>query len=123
MTDDMEELLQRFRPAGPPAVLRVRVLGCDIPEFSFRRRWAVWIFRGALTPLLLISFVLFHTTDRLNQDTASRIGSGPMRWTAEAQQAADLIGSDPAGHQYIVLNFLDGSDRVAPKSRRQGENQ
>ena len=121
MTDEMENLLQRFRPAGPPAHLREKILHQEIPPALPVRRWPTWLFRSAIAAMLLVSFALFHAADRLNQDSAAGIGIGPPRWTAEAQQAADLIGPGLEARQYIAICLMAGNARPSQSPPAQGE--
>ena len=122
MTDDMEHLLQHFRPAGPPAHLREKILHQEIlPAFPVRR-WPIWFFRSAIAALLLLSFSLFYAADRLNQDSVARVGLGPPRWTPEAQQAADLIGPGPTSRQYIAICLMASNRRASHSSSAQGED-
>ncbi len=123
MTDDMEELLQHFRPVGPPAHLSERVLGSGIPPAGSVRRWPLRVFRGAIAALLLLSAALFYDANRLNQDSAACVGLGPPRWTAEAQQAADLLGGDPASRQYIAICLVAANNRSSRNLSLQGANQ
>ena len=121
MTDDMENLLQRFRPAGPPARLREKILRQEIPPALPVRRWPIRLFRSAIAALLLLSFTLFYATDRMNQDSAASVGLGPPRWTAEAQQAADLIGPGLEARQYIAICLMAGNARPSHSPSVQGE--
>lgn len=122
MTDDLENVLKRFRPAGPPAALREMILRQEIPPAVAARSGAIWLLRGAIAALLLLSLTLLYATERLNQDSAARVGLGAPRWTAEAQQAADLIGSGPAARQYIEMCLLASNHRRSPRAFEQGEN-
>jgi hypothetical protein len=123
MTDDMERLLKRFRPAGPRESLRETILRADNPLAGPARRWPLWVFRGAIAALLLVSVALYHAGESLNRDSAARIGLGLPRWTAEAQQAADLIGSGPAGRQYIEICLMASKARSSRSLAAQGVEQ
>ncbi len=115
MPDEIENLLQRFQPAGPPASLRDKILAsAQVPCERIVRRWPVLFFRTGIASLLLLYFALLHVASTLNRDSALQVGVGPPRWTPEAQQAADLI--DPngnAGRQYIALCLLADNARAS----------
>ena len=123
MTDDLENLLKRFRPAGPPARLRETILRLQTPPASPARLWPIHLFRGAIAALLLLSVSLLYAAARLNQDTASRVGQGPPRWTAEAQQAADLLGPGSASRDYIALCLVASHGRSSRSPSSQGADQ
>jgi len=115
MPDEIENILQSFRPAGPPPGLREKILtsSLNVDVHPVRFPWARYVFRAGIAASLLISFLLLHAANKLNRDSATVVGIGPPRWTAEAQQAADLI--DPngnAGRQYIALALR--ADRARP---------
>jgi hypothetical protein len=128
MPDDIEELLNHFRPAGPPADLRGRILGQEVPTdrsltpptAAAPRSWPTWVFRSAIAALLLMSITLIDAANRLNHESATSVGIGPPRWTPEAQQAADLLGNDPAARQYIALCLIAGN-APSPHPPTQGE--
>jgi hypothetical protein len=100
--DNFESLLQRFRPVGPPPGLRSKILAIPI---AAPRRWPVYLYRAAIAATLLLSLSLLHAADALNAANATRIGSGPVEWTPDAQAAADLLG--PGAQRYIALCLLD----------------
>jgi hypothetical protein len=123
MTDDLENLLQRFRPAGPPSHLREKILRRPIPPAAPARHWPIHLFRGAIAALLLLSISLLYAANRLNQDSAARVGQGPPRWTAEAQQAADLLGPGSASRDYIALCLVASHGRPSRNLPSQGADQ
>ena len=99
--DDLENLLQRYHPVGPPPTLREKVLA----PTAAQRRWPLYCFRAAIAATLLFSAGLLHAADTLNGTTAAHIGAGPIQWSPEAQTAADMLG--PEGPHYIALCLLD----------------
>jgi len=120
MNDDMEKLLRRYYPAGPPAHVREKILRWNMLHATPRRLWPMRLFRTAVAALLLLSLGLLHAADRLNQDSAARVGIGPPRWTPEAQQAADLLGNDPASRQYIAICLVAGNGHSSRSLSSQG---
>jgi hypothetical protein len=63
--DDIEERLQRYRPAGPPPALRARVLaGARAPRYSFVLEWL-----PAAAAVLLT--LLFHWMSATEQQLIS----------------------------------------------------
>ncbi len=95
---DIDALLQRFRPRGPDAALREKILA---PEPAANRRWPVYVCRSAIAASLLISFLLLHAAGSLDRSTAAELGPQSVTWSPEAQQMADLLGPD--GNTYIAL--------------------
>jgi hypothetical protein len=82
MPDDIENLLQRYRPVGPPSTLRQKI----VAALPVERHWPLYIFRAAIAATLLISVGLLYAADTLNRTNADRIGTGPVTWTPETQQ-------------------------------------
>jgi hypothetical protein len=121
MSDDLEKALRGYRPAGPPARLREKILRHRAAPSAAARRRPNWLFRSAIAAVLLVSFGLIHVADRMNEETAARVGVGAARWTAEAEQAVDLLGSGSAGRRYIALCLMAGNGRTAPRPLVQGE--
>lgn len=119
MTDDLEELLQRFRPVGPLAPLRERIVRLETPSIARIRRWPLRLFRSAIAAMLLVSFALFYAANRLDHDSVASVST--LRWTADAQQAADLIGPGPASRQYIAICLIASKGRLSQGSTTQGE--
>lgn len=121
MADDIENLLQRYRPVDPPAALRQKILGSRLVRSTPAPvRWPVYVFRSSVAAAIVFSFGLLHAANTLNQQTAVSVGMGLPKWTADAQQAADLI--DPngsAGRRYIALCLL--ADNARPSPSPQGE--
>ncbi len=122
MSDDLEMVLRGYRPAGPPRRLRERILRPPVAPSTAARRWPIRLFRSAIAAVLILSLVLIHAADRLNQDTAAGVGVGAAHWTAEAEQAADLLGSGAASRHYIALCLMAGNGHTAPRPLAQGEN-
>ena len=120
MSDEMEKLLRRYYPAGPPAHVREKILRLEMLRATPRRLWPMRLFRTAVAALLLLSLGLLHAADRLNHDSASRVGLGPPRWTLEAQQAADLLGNDPAARHYIAFCLI-AANAPSPHPPTQGD--
>jgi hypothetical protein len=80
--DDLETVLHRYRPVGPPPALRPKIVAAPPVE----RHWPLYFFRAAIAATLLISLGLLHAADTLNRTNADRIGTGPVTWTPETQQ-------------------------------------
>jgi hypothetical protein len=78
----LEDLLQKYRPVGPPSALRQRILAAPTAQ----RRWPLYCFRVGIAATLLFSLGLLHAADALNRANADRIGLGPATWTPETQQ-------------------------------------
>src|SRR4051812_32589880 len=90
---DIEQTLLRYRPAAPPAALREKILTPSplATPSSPAPRWPLYLFRPAIAATLLISFLLLHFADHLNQAAVPGAGLRPVLWTADAEQAAALL--------------------------------
>jgi hypothetical protein len=103
----IEALLARYRPAGPPDRLRGRVLTLAEPRVS--RWWSGgW---AAVAAVLALSLGLHWTTQRQLHDTATLLREPSGTWTAEADEAAELINGHGAGRRYLALALAVGQVR------------
>ena len=55
--NEIEQILRKHRPAGPPGDLRGRVLSSASfgPGLPPRRTWRVWLLRGAAAAAILLA--------------------------------------------------------------------
>ncbi len=53
--NEIEQILRRFRPAGPPERLRERVLSSAPLGTKRTRTWRVWAFRAAVAAVVLLA--------------------------------------------------------------------
>ena len=113
MKDDdsrIEALLARYRPVGPPAELRARVLESAEPR---RSRWASagWL---SVAAMLVLSLGLELAADRMRGQTAAMLGVGLIHWTAEAEDAAQMLNGEGSGRRYLTLALAAGGARPDP---------
>ena len=103
----IESLLGRYRPVGPPPGLRDRVLSSAVQT----RSW--WIAAGWLSAaaMLLLALGLHLATARMMQETAAASGIGRIEWSAEAEEAAQMLNGDGAGRRYVSLALAAGARR------------
>ena len=118
----IEQILRAYRPAGPPESLRRRVLstGHAQPSATPPRPWGAWAFRAAIAAMLVAAFALNVATDNAMATLAANIGVGPVRWTEDAEQAAQLLDGDGWGRRYIALGLMAGP-ATAPDNRSLGD--
>ncbi len=95
----MEEMLLRYRPAGPSAALRDRVLRAAAPMSSWRR--SLW--RWSAAAVLLLAAGLHWATERALRDTVTVIDTSRVEWTPAAEDAAQLLNGNGCGRAYIRL--------------------
>jgi len=110
MNDDdakIEALLGRYRPVGPPAELRARVLASATPR---RSRWSVagWL---AVAAMLIVSLGLDLAADSITDRTVAMLGSTVVEWTPEAEETANLINGDGWGRRYLALALAADAHR------------
>ena len=53
--NEIEQILRRYRPAGPSERLRERVLSSAQPGTKPARSWRVWAFRAAVAAVVLLA--------------------------------------------------------------------
>jgi hypothetical protein len=95
----IEALLTRYRPAGPPAELRARVLQTAVPR---RIRWTTAV-GWAIAASLILSVGLNFAADRLTQDTMQVLGIGQIQWTPQSEECARFLGSEGTSRDYVAL--------------------
>jgi len=99
---ELEELLRRHRPAGPPAQLRQRILA---PNTS--QRWWSW---AAAAAVLVISALTFRTAVREQVDVLnSQIGVVSPAYLQEDLTA--MFGDDASGQELVNLFLREEAGR------------
>ena len=81
---DIEDLLRRYRPAGPPARLRERVIAAGPPR-------RIWPWAGAAAALL-VSVLSFHAAAR--HELAARRSARSAVAASVTEDLAELLGGD-----------------------------
>jgi len=121
------EMLSQFRPVGPPADLRQRVLakaGRAAARPPARGRALDWVFRGAVAATLAVAVCLSFAADRITHRQAAMIGIGPAVWDEQAEQIAQLLGGDGWGRHYVALGLMaSGARGTAPDASYPGDSQ
>ena len=102
---EIEQGLLRFRPAGPPPDLRGRVLGSASAPLPATASWRTTTFWGALAAMLLAAVCLNLAADRITRSVANQVGIGPARWTAQAEEAVEILGGGPAARRYVAIGL------------------
>jgi len=102
---EIEQALLRFRPAGPPPGLRSRVLTAAAALPLATTSWRTTTFWGALAAMLLVAVCLNLAADRITRSVANQVGIGPARWTAQAEEAVEILGGGPAARRYVALGL------------------
>ena len=113
MTDDLEQierLLQRFRPVGLPASLRKRALAEVRPVLPDRapRRVALCAWRAAVAAGVILAVCLNMEAERISSRTAGQVGIGPAIWTRQAEEAAQMFDGESGGRQYLAMALIAG---------------
>ena len=108
----MEELLRRYRPAGPADCLRERVLSARPP----RRSWWVVVGWSAAAAAIVISIGLNLAATRIDRDVASTLNWTTIRWTPQAEEMAQMLDGDGAGRRYLELCLAAGTRQPEPFS-------
>ena len=103
--NEMEQILLKFRPAEPPERLRARVLAWQGPSGPGRNSWT-WLYRGAVAAVLVFAFGLNLAADSIVARAAMNVGVGPAVWTAEAEQAAQMLNGNGWARKYIALGLM-----------------
>ena len=110
---EIEQILRGYRPAGPSESLRERVLSSadSRPRLEPARTWRVWAFRTAVAAALVLSLTLNMAAERTMMEVCTNIGIGPVRWTKDAEQAAQMLDGDEWGRRYIALGLMASTGR------------
>lgn len=91
--DELDDLLRRYRPSGPPEELRDRVLDAGRP-FQGRRVTRDWIYPIAAAAAAITLYALTDATHRRVMSATS--AAAAEREAAVAAMTADLGGGDIA---------------------------
>jgi hypothetical protein len=95
MTDsEIEDLLRRHRPPGPPARLRARIVGVS----AHRRIWP-WMSAAAA---LLVSALARHSAAR-SEATAADMKLEAAPAVRVADDLTDILGGDAAARRFAEL--------------------
>jgi len=107
---DLERLLERFSPVGPPAGLRQRVLAVarSAPAAHRPRRFAVSVWRAAVAAGFMAAVCLTLAADRISTRTAGQIGIGPAVWTQQEEEIAQMLDGDGCGRRYVAMALRAG---------------
>ncbi len=102
---EIENMLARYRPAGPSASLRRRVLSLGRPR---RSRWVIadW---SAIAATLVICLGLHLATQQLLQQTAVCLREPQAARSSQIDEVAELLDGNNAGRRYI--DFVLTADR------------
>lgn len=111
---NIETLLACYRPAGPPAGLRARVLHAG-NACRPRGAMAGWL---SMAAMLALSCGLYLDGERLNRGTAATLGTGSIGWTAEAEEAAQMLNGHGSGRRYVELALACDGARAARRLRQ-----
>ena len=113
--EPIEDLLRRYRPAGPPDGLRDRVLGRSTQEAAqpLGRRRREWLFPFAAAVAAVVFYVLASTVQR---DVLMRTANDDVdREKKVAALTADFGGDDVARLQAErVMRAIDDAIRESP---------
>ncbi len=109
----VEATLRRYRPVGPPAELRDRVL-CSVGPRRLRWAFVGWT---SLAAALVLSIGLYLATERVTRETAAAIGGGAPVWTTEADEAVELLNGHGSGRRYIAIALAAGQPRATRSLR------
>ena len=115
--DPVEHLLNRFRPKGPPAVMRQRVLSgaAAVGTNTRPHRTAVALWRSAVAAGLLLALLLNLQAERISTGIADRTGIGPAVWTQDEEQVASVLNGEGWGRRYLATAL-----RAGPLGRTRG---
>ena len=102
----LEELLHRYRPAGPPPDLRNHIAAL----ISARRTWP-WAVAAAV--LLLTTCALQVATDRIYRTVERAVMPAPVTAVAQSPELSEALGDDE------LLRFA--IERLARVEREQRE--
>jgi hypothetical protein len=114
--DELEDLLKRYRPSGPPAELRGRVLGEEpVGRPSQGQRWREWLLPAAAAAAAVVFYVLGSGVQREMGRVES---SEEAREAAIAAMTANLGGDDLARmHAERLMNLMESQPREDPPLR------
>ncbi len=110
----IESLLARYRPVGPPADLRDRVVRSAGPRRSRLAAVAWWSMAAALA----LSVGLHLATQQVMRQTAATLNTPQTQWTAEAEEAAELLNGHGSGRGYIALALAADKPRMERSLRQ-----
>jgi len=102
---EIEAMLTRYRPTGPPADLRDRVLRSTGGR---RSRWPMAA-GLAVAAMLVLSLGLNLATRQMMQETALTLSAGRIEWTPEAEEIAQMLNGDGEGRRYLALALAAGA--------------
>ncbi|MFA5864901.1 MAG: hypothetical protein WC975_09460 [Phycisphaerae bacterium] len=97
--NQIEALLRRFGPKGPPTALRKKIFESPKTHYSFRSIF--WW--SSIAAMLIISLCLNFAADGVAKDTAKLLGPSQTQWTPEAEEAAKLLDGNGWGRRYIAF--------------------
>ena len=100
--EQLESRLRRWRPIGPPAGLRQRVLASASRQATRGARWvaASWV---AAAVVVLATIMLQRAILAVERDIRSTVGGTRAVWTAEAEAMARALDGAGAGRRYMAL--------------------
>lgn len=105
----VEQALRRYRPVGPPADLRARVLAAAQAEAArpAPRRIVDRIgpFWWSMAAMLVVAVALQWASRGLTRQICGSIGIGPAAWTSSADEAVELLGDDAAARRYVMAGL------------------
>ena len=104
---EIEDLLRRYRPIGPPAVLRERIFAAA----PSRRIWP-WASAAAA---LLMSAMTFHVASGYEVGSAD-VTLGPAAATRVADDLTDMLGGDAAARD--LAEFIIVEQQVRSETTR-----
>jgi hypothetical protein len=111
----IQRLLDRFRPVGPAAELRERVVRAASSASVARRRWRIRVcaWRGAVAAGLVAAACLHMAAERISTRMVGQIGIGPAVWTQEDEQTAHLLDGAGWGRRYLATALRAGPLRAS----------
>lgn len=123
-TNDMESMLTQFRPAGPDAAVRARIVG----QARVRSRWA---FVEAMAAMLLIGMTLAqigasvtqviprpHVDEAHTQELASAIAR--LDLPISRDEAYAMAQRLSAGEHLVLLPLVHGDPSITTNSAETG---
>lgn len=112
--DPIEQMLRKYCPAGPPEGMRARVLAAAGEAGAQAMQpvgpsWGTRLFRWGVAAILLLALGLNYTADRMMRRSAAGVGAGPVVWTEQAEQMAQMLDGNGWGRRYIALGLMAGN--------------